>query len=185
MYGETSFSNQNNFRRRDFAPSSGRNNFGATGNSAERNRNFNYNRGHGFASNNYRNDHFSSSNNMARFEGHNDAPMSRPGTNQAHDDNRRDIRERNYNPRPIGNGYVQNGVYHHRENASPPNTGTFESGRSQGGNVQAGVRKVWVVANASSDAQGRSNENLDALNNCEPEISNLVNNAETSNNQGN
>ena len=47
------------------------------------------------------------------------------------------------------------------------------------------MRKVRVVANASSDAQGRGNENLDALNNCEPEISNLANNVETSNNQGN
>ena len=123
---------------------------------------------------------------MARFEGHNNTPMSRPGTNQVHDDNRRDTRERNYNPRPIGNGYVQNGVYHRRENTSPPNTGAYESGRSQGGNVlQEGMRKVRVVANAPSVIQGRSNENSNVLDNCEPEISNLPSNVETTNNQGN
>ena len=142
VYGETSISNQNNFRSCDFAPNSGRNNFGATGNFAQQNRNFNYNRGHGFAGQNYRNNNFFPSNNVARFEGHNNAPMSQPGINRAHNDNRRDVQDRNYNPRPNGNGYVQNGVYHRRENVNPPNTVAYESGRSQGSNVQEGMRKV-------------------------------------------
>ena len=122
---------------------------------------------------------------MARFEGHNNAPMSQPGVSRAHDYNRRDVQDRDYNNRPSGNGYVQNGVYHRRENVSPPNTGAYESGRSQGANVQEGMRKVRVVANALSAAQGRSDENLDTLDNCEPEISNFPNNVETSNNHGN
>ena len=140
MRGETQFSNQNNFRSRDFAPNSGRNNFGATENFAQQNRNFNYNREHGFAGQNHRNSNFSFSNNMARSERHINGPTSRPGTNLAHDSNdRRDMRDRSYNTRPSGNGYVQNGVYHRRENANPPNTGAYESGRSQGGNVQVGA----------------------------------------------
>ena len=122
---------------------------------------------------------------MARFEGHNNAPMSQPGINWAHDNYRRDMQNRNYNPRQNGNGYVQNGVYHRRENVSPPNTGAYESGRSQGGNVQEGIRKVRAFANAPSVIQGRSNEYLNVLDNCEPEISNFVNNTETCKNQGN
>ena len=105
--GETQFSNQNNFRSRDFAPNSGRNNFGATENFAQQNRNFNYNREHGFAGQNHRNSNFSFSNNMARSERHINGPTSRPGTNLAHDSNdRRDMRDRSYNTRPSGNGYV-------------------------------------------------------------------------------
>ena len=111
--------------------------------------------------------------------------MSQPGINRAHDNNRRDMQNRNYNPRQNGNGYVQNGVYHRRENVSPPNTGAYESGRSQGGNVQEGIRKVRAVANVPREMQGRRKENLNALNNCETEISNLTNNVETNNNQGN
>ena len=175
VYGETSFSNQNNFRGRDYVQNRDINNFGAISNFAQQNRNYNYNRGHGFAGNNYRNDHFSFSNNMARFEGHNDAPMSRTGTNQAHDNNRRD---RSHNTRPSGNGYVQNGVYHRREIVNPPSTIAYESGRYQGGNVQEGTRKVRAVAIVPSVIQRRSNENSSMLNDSEPEISNFANNAE-------
>ena len=126
MYGNTSFSNRDNFRVRDFAPNSSRNNFRATENFAQRNRNFNYYYyypGHGLDGQNYRNNNFSLPNNMARSEGHNHAPTSHLGTNRAHDNNRRDMRDRSYNNRPSGNGYVQNGVYHRRENVSPPEYG--------------------------------------------------------------
>ena len=78
------------------------------------------------------------------------------------------MRERNYNPRPSGNGFVQNGVYHRREIVNPSNTGAYERGRSQGGNVQEGKQKVRMVADAPREMQGRSNENLDALNNSKP-----------------
>ena len=61
--------------------------------------------------------------------------MSQPGINRAHDNNRRDMRDINYNPRQSGNGFVQNGVYHRRENVNPPSTGAYESARSHGGNV--------------------------------------------------
>ena len=109
MSGETLFSNQSNFRGRNFTPNTYRNDFGATSNFAQQNRNFNYNLGHGFACQNFRSNNFSLSNNGARFEGHNHARTSRPGTNLAHDNNnRRDMRDRNYNPRPSGNGFVQN-----------------------------------------------------------------------------
>ena len=104
VYGETLFSNQNNFIGRDYTPNRDINNFRATSNFAQQNKNFNYNRGHGFAGQNYRKDKFSFSNNAAHFEGHNHAPTSHPGTNQAHDNHRRDIRERNYNSRSNGNG---------------------------------------------------------------------------------
>ena len=107
VYGGTQFYNQNNFRVRDFVPNQNRDNSGATGNFAQQNRNFNYNRGHGFVGQNYRNDFFSFSNNAARFEGHNNAPTSHLGTNRAHDNDKRDVRERNHNPRPSGNGFVQ------------------------------------------------------------------------------
>ena len=95
------------------------------------------------------------------------------------------MRDRNYNPRQSGNGFVQNGVYHRRENVNPPSTGAYESARSQGGNVQEGTRKVRAVANAPSVMQGRSNEDSQVLNDSEPEISNFANNVETINNQGN
>ena len=186
VYGRTQFYNQNNFRSGDFAPNSYRNDFRAEGNFAQQNRNFNYNHGHGFAGNNYRNNNFSSSNTADRFEGHHNAPTSHLGTNQAHDNNRHnDRRENNYSNRPSGNGFVKNGVYHRRENFSPSNTDAYESGRSQGVSGQEGMRKVRVVANAPSEIQGRSDENLNALNNCEPEISNFTNNVNTTNNQGN
>ena len=186
VYGRTQFLNQNNFRSGDFALNSNRNNFRAAGNFAQQNRNFNYNHGHGFTGNNYRNNNFSPNNTAARFEGHHNAPTSQPGTNQAHDNNtRNDRRENNYSNRPSGNGFVKNGVYHRRENVSPPNTGAYESGRSQGANVQEGMRKVRVVANAPSIMQGRSNENLDTLDNYVREVSNFPNNVETTNNQGN
>ena len=76
MYGETSRSNQNNFRNGDFAPNSSRNNFRAAGNFAQQNRNFNYNYEHGLAGNNHGNNNFSFPHNAARFEGHNHAPTS-------------------------------------------------------------------------------------------------------------
>ena len=161
--GGTSFSNQNNFRARDFAPNQDRNNFRAAGNYAQRNRNYNYNPGHGFGGQNYRNNNFSLPNNVARFEGHHNAPTSHLGPNRAHDNNRRDMRDRSYNPRPRGNGFVQNGVYHRREIVNHSNPGAYESGRSPGGNVQEGKRKVRVVANAPSVIQGRCNENSNAL----------------------
>ena len=186
VYGETLFSNQSNFRDRDFGSNSGRNNFGATAKFAQQNRNLNYNRGQGFAGNNYRNNNFSFPNNVARFEGHHNAPTSRPGTNLAHDhNNRRDTHDRNFNPRQNGNGYVQNGVYHRRENVGPPNTAAYESGRSQGVSGQEGMRKVRVVASAPSVIQGRSNENLNTVKNCEPEnsISPII--IETCQSQGN
>ena len=106
--GNTLFSNRDNFRARDFAPNPSRNNFRATENFAQRNRNFNYNPGHGFDGQNYRINNFSLPNNMARSEGHNHAPTSHLGTNRAHDNDKRD---RNYNTRQNGNGYVHNGVY--------------------------------------------------------------------------
>ena len=158
---------------------------GATSNFAQQNRNYNYNRGHGFAGQNYRNNHFSFPNKGVGFEEHNHAPTSQPGTNQAHDNNRRDMRDRSCNPRPSGNGFVQNGVYHRREIVNPSNTGAYESGRSQGGNVQEGTRKVRAVANAPREMQGRSNENSSILNNIEPEIFNYVDNVDTINHQGN
>ena len=185
VYGRTQFSNPNNFRSSDFTPNSNRNHFRAVGNFAQQNRNFNYNPGHGLASHNYRNNNFSFPLNAARFEGHNNAPTSQPGINRAHDNNRRDIQNRIYNPRQNGNGYVHNGVYHRRENVSPPNTDAYESERSQGENVQEGMRKVRVVANAPSETQGRSNENSNVSDNCETEISNFTNNVNTTNNQGN
>ena len=186
VYGRTQFYSQNNFRNGDFVPNSSRNNFRGAGNFAQQNRNSNYNHGHGFAGQTYINDHFYFPNNAPCFEGHNHAPTSYPGTNQAHDNNRHnDRRENNYSIRPSGNGFVKNGVYHRRENSSPPNTAAYESGRSQGVSGQEGMRKVRVVANAPSEMQGRSNENLNASNNCEREISNLTNNVETTNNQGN
>ena len=95
------------------------------------------------------------------------------------------MQERNYNPRPSGNGFVQNGVYHRREIVNSLNTGAIEPGRSHGGNVQEGPRKVRAVANTPREMQGRSNENSDVLSNSEPEISNFVNNIDTINNQGN
>ena len=185
VYGRTQFSNQNNFGVHDFAPNSSRNNFRGTENLSQRNRNFNYNPGHGFDGQNYRNNNFSLPNNVARFEGHHNAPTSHLGTNWGDDNNRHDMQDRNYNPRPSGNGSVQNGGYRRREIVNPSNPGAYESGRSPGGNVQEGKRKVRVVAKAPSVIQGRSNENLNALNNCEPEISNVTNNVETTSNHGN
>ena len=185
MYGRTQFLNQNNFRSGDFALNSNRNNFRAAGNFAQRNGNVNYNHGHGLAGQNYRNNNFSPNNTAARFEGHHNAPTSQPGINRAHDNNRRDMRDRSYNPRPRGNGFVQNGVYHRRDNVGPPNTATYESGRSLGGSGQEGMRKVRVVANVPSEIQGRSNENSNVSDNCETEISNFTNNVNTTNNQGN
>ena len=111
--------------------------------------------------------------------------MSRPCTNQAHDNNRRDMRDRSHNTRPSGNGYVQNGVYHRREIVNPPNTVDNGSARSQGSSVQEGMRKVWADANAPSVIQERSNEDSHVLNDSEPEISNFANNVKASNNQGN
>ena len=87
--------------------------------------------------------------------------------------------------RPSGNGFVQNGVYQRRESVNPPSTGAYKSGRSQGGNVQEGTRKVRTVAIVPKEMQGRSNENSSILSNSESEISNLANNVETINNQGN
>ena len=186
VYGRTQFYSQNNFRNGDFVPNSSRNNFRGAGNFAQQNRNSNYNHGHGFAGQNYRNNNFSFNNNAARFEGHHNAPTSHLGTNQAHDDNRHnDKRENNYDPRQNGNGFVKNGVYHRRENVGPPNTAAYESGRSQGVSGQEGMRKVRVVANAPSVMQGSSNENSNRSGNCEPEISNLTNNVDITNNQGN
>ena len=98
VYGKALFSNQNNFRGRNYIQNRDINNSGAKANFALLNKNFNYNRGHGFAGQNYRNDHFSCSSNASGFEGHNHAPTSHPGTNQAHDYNRRDMLKRNYNP---------------------------------------------------------------------------------------
>ena len=139
MYGEKSFSNQNNFRGRNFVPNTNRDNPRATANFTQQNKNFNYNLGHSFAGQNYRNNHFPFSDNTVRFDGHNHAPTSHPGTNQAHDNNRRDMKEKSYNPRPSGNGFVQNGVFHHCEFVNTPNTGAIEPGRSQGGNAQEGI----------------------------------------------
>ena len=153
MYGWASFPNKNNFRGRNYTSNRDRNDFGATANF---------------------------SNNVARFEGHNNAPTSHVGASQAHDNNRRNIRERNYNPRSSGHGFVQNGVYHCREIVNSPNTGAIEPGRSQGGNVQEGA-----VSNAPRAMQGRRNENSDVLSNSQPEISNFVNNIDTITNQGN
>ena len=160
VYGETLSSSQKNVRGRDYAPNRDRNNFGAAASFAQQNKNSNYNGGHGFAGQNYRNDHFSFSNNTARFEGHNHAPMSRLGTSQANDIHRWDIRDRSYNPRPSGNGFVQNGVYYPREFVNAPSTGAIELARSQGANAQEGTRMVRAVANAPSTRQVRSNDNL-------------------------
>ena len=146
VYGRIQSFNQNNFRARDFAPKQSRNNFGATANDAQQSRNFNYNRGHGFDGQNYKNNNFSLPNNVARFERHHNAPTSHLGINRAHDNNRRDVRENNHNNRPSGNGYVQNGVYHRRENVSPPNTGTYGSGRSCTGTYKRGCERCgWLL----------------------------------------
>ena len=183
--GETQFSNQSNFRGRNFTPNTNTNDFGATSNFAQQNRNYNYNRGHGFAGQNYRNNHFSFPNNGARFKGHKHAPASQPGTNQAHDNNRRDMRDRSYNPRPSGNVFVQNGVYHRHEIVNPSNIGANELGRYQSGNVKEATRKVRAVAYESCAIQGRSIENSSVLSNSESDISNFATNVETINNQGN
>ena len=146
------------------------------------NNGYNYDQNPGSYRNVREETHFS---NQSNFRGHNHAPTSQPGTNRAHDNNRRDMRDRSYNPRPRGNGFVQNGVYHRREIVNPSNTGANEPGRSQGGNVQEGARKVRAVASVPCVIQGRTNENSSVLSNSESEISNFANNFETINNQGN
>ena len=137
--GESSHLNGNNFRGCNFVPNVNQNNFVLTPRYAERNTNYNYNRGPGSNDQNHRNDSRFSSTNVSRHEGRNYAPTSHVGANQAHVYDRRDYNAQTYDQRPHDRGFVQNGVYHRRENVNTQNTGATESTRSQIG--QTGVRR--------------------------------------------
>ena len=80
VYGETSFSNPSNFRRRHFVENTNQNNFGASANIAQPNTNYNYNRGPGSSGQTSRNNLLSFSDNTARYEGRNYTPTSHPGS---------------------------------------------------------------------------------------------------------
>ena len=106
------------------------------------------------------------------------------GANRAHDNNARDMKERNCNSRPNGNGYVQNGVYHRNNNVNTTYRGVDESRqprngdsgvqRGNSGNGNEGMRKVRMVTNVPRTTQGRSDENPNISSVGEPEISNVV-----------
>ena len=71
VYGESSHSNENNFRGRNFVPNMNQNNSGATPSHAQQNTNFDYNRGPGSIAQNYRNDSLFCLTNLACHEGRN------------------------------------------------------------------------------------------------------------------
>ena len=127
VYGESPKSNEKNFRGHNFVRNMNRGKFGATFNRAQQNMNYNYNHGPGFNGQHYRNNFLPFINNVARHEGRNYAPTSHISANQAHDYDRRDYNARNYDQRPYDRGFVQNSVYHRRENVNTQNTGATES----------------------------------------------------------
>ena len=190
VYGQAYFSNGNNFRERNYPTHSNQNNFGATLSRAKQN--VNCNRGFGFSGNLYRNSPNSFAGNITRFDRHAFNPLGHLGANQAHDNNGCDVTNRNYNPRQSGNGFVQN---HRCENLNTPNTGAIESRRPLGsetgaqrgnsGNAPDAIRQVRTTVKAPSTMHRRNNENLNILCDSEPGISNLANNVDTLNNQGN
>ena len=81
--GEISYSNENNFRGRDFDVNTNRNNFGATANRDQQNMNYNYNRGPGFIGQDYRNRSSPFSNNVTHHKRRNFAPTRHLGARQA------------------------------------------------------------------------------------------------------
>ena len=158
-------------------------------------RNVNYNRGSGFSPNGYRSRPTSLPGYNSRFDRRDLNLPGHLGANRAHDNNGRDVKERSYNSRASGNGYVQNGVYHRNDNVNTPYRGVNEHGqprngdngaqRGNSGNTNEGIRKVRVVTNAPRTMQRCSNENLNLINDSEPCMSNIVNDVEVSDNQGN
>ena len=108
---------------------------------------------------------------------------------------RRDYNARTYDQRPHDRGFVQNGVYHRRENVNTQNTGATESTRSRigetgvrrgnPGNAQDAIGKVRMVANAPRTMQGRSTENLSMICDSGTGNSNLINDVDVLNNKGN
>ena len=192
-YGQTHFSRGNDYRQRNNQIHVNPNNHQITPNNVQRN--VNYDRGSGFSSNGYRSYPTSFAGNNSRFDRRDLNCPVHLGANRAHDNNGRDIKERIYNSRPSGNGYVQNGVYHRNNNVNTPYRGVDESRQPRNGdsgaqrgnseNANDGIRKVRMLANAPRITQGRSDENPNILSDSEPGISNIVNNVDVLDNQGN
>ena len=74
---------------------------------------------------------------MVRHEGRNFAPRSHVGANQTHDYNRREVEFRNYNHRPNGCGFVENGVHHRNNDVNAQDRGVTESRRFLDGKIGA------------------------------------------------
>ena len=131
-------------------------------------RNVNYDRVSGFSPNGYKSYPTSFAGNNSQFDRRDLNIPVHLGANRAYDNNGPNIKERNYNSRPNGNGYMQNDVYHRNNNVNTPYRGVDESRQPQNGdsgaqrensgNANDAIRKVRMVANASRTTQGRSDE---------------------------
>ena len=193
VYAQTHPSRGNDYRQRNNQIRVNPNNHQIMSNNVQQN--INCDRGSGFSPNGYKNYPTSFAGNNSRFDRRDLSIPVHLGADRAHDNNGRAMKERNYNSRPNGYGYVQNGVYHRNNNVNTtyrgvdefrqPRNGDSGAQRGNSGNANEGMRKMRMVTNVPRTAQGRSNENPNILSDGEPEISNMVNNVDVLDNQGN